>query len=210
MSGVWSSHGVHKTEAELLDHARQRSKRRSVFLQRRLVNHSELRGLCGKGLSTVRVLTYNRPDQPSEVLAATFRMPTGDLAVDNFAAGGIAAPVELVGGVLGIAVSKDPRRGPFRNHPDSGHVIAAFTLPMWTAVKDVARGAHDQFGRVPFVGWDVAITDDGPVLLEANTSWCAEVIQIPSRVGLGDTIFPEVFVAHLDVRSGRRKMRPDA
>ena len=40
-------------------------------------------------------------------------MPTGGKSVDNFDAGGVAAPVDAVTGVMGAAVAKDPTRGRF-------------------------------------------------------------------------------------------------
>jgi hypothetical protein len=169
-------------------------------LQARLQNHRELRPLSSKGLSTVRVVTYRRPAGECGVLLACLRMPTGSMHVDNFEAGGIAAPIDLETGRLGVAVAKNPVRGRFSHHPDSGAPIEGTLVPDLEKALAITRNAHQCYGWMPFVGWDVVLTDDGPVLLEANPDWCVELAQIAMARPLSDTIYPAVYLEHLAVR----------
>jgi Sugar-transfer associated ATP-grasp len=111
---------------------------------------------------------------------------------DNFAVGGIACSVSLEGGVLGIGVFKSSvnRDRSVRTHPDSGAAIEGQSLPHWPAVKELAVAAHTAFPRMPSVGWDIAITDDGPVLLEGSGVWCVDLAQMSHRLPLGKTPIP--------------------
>jgi len=172
------------------------------ILQKRLVNHPHLQSLSGRGLSTIRVVTYRRVSGQQGVLLACLRMPTGSSFVDNFEAGGIAAPIDLATGVLGAAVGKDPARGQFTHHPDSGAPIAGLLTPCFNEALATTLAAHAAFDWVPFVGWDVVITPDGPVLLEANPDWCVELAQIACGRPLGNTVFPEVYLEHLERQTG--------
>jgi hypothetical protein len=129
-------------------------------------------------------------------------MPTGRLEVDNFEAGGIAAPIALHSGVMGKAVAKDPRRGAFPIHPDSGAQIEGVEVPLFKESIDATLAAHNHFPWVPFVGWDVVVTDGGPLLLEANPNWCVELAQIVMGSPLGESAYPDIFLAHLACRSG--------
>jgi hypothetical protein len=129
-------------------------------------------------------------------------MPTGKAMVDNFNAGGVAAPVDLATGVLGPGVARYLTDGSFDTHPTSGAPITGFALPLWSDAVALALRAHDCFPWVPFVGWDVVISSDVPRLLEANMTWSAELYQRPQGKPMGSTQFTQVYLEHY--RSGSR------
>jgi hypothetical protein len=189
-------------EAAFLARCREVSTGHRHILQRRITNHRAMAGLAGNGLSTIRVVTFRRPSGETGVLLACLRMPTGLLQCDNFEAGGIAAPIDLQTGLMGKAVSKDPRRGAFAVHPDSGAPIEGAVVPLFRESVDATFSAHECFPWIPFVGWDVVVTDGGPLLLEANPDWCVELAQIVMGRPLGETAYPEVFLAHVAARKG--------
>ena len=62
-------------------------------------------------------------------------------------------------------------------HPDTGFEFAGFIVPHLEAAKDMAKAAA---AFLPFrlVGWDVAITEEGPILVEGNHNfgfWAAQI-----------------------------------
>jgi hypothetical protein len=124
-------------------------------------------------------------------------MPSGASCVDNFAANGLAAPVELTDGTLGPAIKKDIRAGLLYQHPDSGMRIVGLRLPFWNETVVLCALAHRCFSTYPFIGWDVVITADEPLLLEANLTWCVDLVQMTNMVPLGQTAFPQVFMAQI-------------
>jgi hypothetical protein len=62
-----------------------------------------------------------------------------------------------------------------------------------THALDLARG-------LPLVGWDIAITDDGPVLIEGNMASNPDIAQAPTGIPLSDTPFPAAIDAHMRAR----------
>jgi hypothetical protein len=121
----------------------------------------------------------------------------GSRVVDNFHAGGLASPVELNDGRLGPSVFKS-RPELLVAHPDTGAAIAGRVLPHWPAVKQLALAAHQQFGALPSIGWDIAITEDGPVIVEGNSVWDPEVVQMSYRLPLEATIVPACLAEYFD------------
>lgn len=187
---------------DFLAYCRDASRYQTHILQARVSNHPALAGLAGQGLSTIRIVTFRRTSGKAGVLLACLRMPTGPSPVDNFEAGGLAASIDLSTGRLGRAVAKDPLRGEFVAHPDSGAPIEGVTVPQVPEAIDVTLRAHACFPWQPFVGWDVVVTPSGPWLLEANPDWCVELAQIATRRPLGDTLYPEIYLEHLSARQG--------
>ena len=112
-------------------------------------------------------------------------------------------------GRLGGAVTPDPTVMivPLDRHPDTGLAFAGFQLPHWAAATALAVRAHAALPAIAVVGWDVALTPDGPVIVEGNFSPEMRLAQAPSGVPLGDGPLLAWLDAHLR-RSYARPARP--
>lgn len=58
-------------------------------------------------------------------------------------------------------------------------------VPRWSKLLNVAQKAHRFFPNVHTIGWDLAVTDDGIVLLEGNINWAVAAHQIAGQPLLG-------------------------
>ena len=101
------------------------------------------------------------------VLAALARFGLGAAYVDNWSMGGFAVGVDLEGGTL-MGTAHDKWGNTHTHHPDSGIEFAGYSIPEWDAVLDLARRAQAAFPYYPLLGFDIAVTPAGPVLLEIN------------------------------------------
>jgi hypothetical protein len=178
---------------------------RPVVLQRFLRTASAVADLTPGACCTARILTMGSPGGPPEVLLAFYRMPTGaEVAVDNFALGGLAAPIDVATGRLARAIPKDFRLLPAGTdrHPNTGAVIEGRQLPFWPEAVDLVLRGHTaiDWKGVPVIGWDVALLDEGPVLIEGNNVPCSTANQMIMGGPLGDTPFVACLNAHLRER----------
>ena len=185
------------TLTELYETLRTLSFEHALILQPRVTNHRELQAVSGRGLSTVRAVTLQDISGLIDVAIACFRMPVGPLVADNFASGGLACPVGLDDGRLGAAVFKSQPNS-FIAHPDTGATILGRTLPHWSEVKRLAVAAHQEFKRLPTIGWDIAIAEDGPVIVEGNSEWGTNVVQFAHQKPLEATLIPARLAEHFD------------
>jgi hypothetical protein len=188
-------------EEELVAELARRSQalRRPMLLQRRLRNHASLLPLTGGGFGSTRLFTYRPPigGEP-RVLLATHKMPVGDVQVDAIDSGSVIAPIDLASGRLGLGFRvTDHVVEPCPRHPDSGAEISGTEMPHWPEAVDLVLRAHRAAGAIVFVGWDVAMLDGGPRLVEGNRYPGAKVSQIASGIPLGDTPLVECFDAYL-------------
>jgi hypothetical protein len=180
---------------------------RPILLQRLLRNHPGDAGLTQGGLCTARIVTIRKPHGEPQLLNAVYRMPAGDAAADNFYQGGLAAEIDLATGTLARAVRKDLRVMPVptERHPETGAQIEGHQLPHWREAVDLVLRAHAAitWGGDPIIGWDVALLEDGPVLVEGNNIPCSTFAQMATGVPLGDTAFVTCVNAHLRERFAR-------
>jgi hypothetical protein len=205
-------HGEVLTAAKLLDHIRAISTAEDCVIQPRLTNRREMADLSNGALATARIVTMENERGGHEVTDAVLRMAVGEnTTVDNFHAGGIAARIDVATGELGAAtdVGLRPDRGWCDRHPDTGAVIRGRRLPIWQETTDLVCRAHAAFADRVVIGWDVAITDDGPVLIEGNGAPDVDIHQRVSGVPLGQTRFGELLAYHvrraIAVRETRRQ-----
>jgi hypothetical protein len=189
--------GTLKTEENLMNALAEISLKHPYILQKRYFNHPEIAAFSAGALCTSRVVTCRLPDGRCEVITAIFKMPTRNNFADNFSIGGIAISLDKNSGILGSALTKDLDADRIDHHPDSGLRIAGFRLPHWQEAVQLCLKAHAAFPGYAFVGWDVAVTADGPVLVEGNLQWGVESLQRAHYQPLGKTDFTENVLSHV-------------
>jgi hypothetical protein len=136
--------------------------------------------------NTIRMLTMREGTTDETFLAAAaHRFGTSrSKPMDNFSAGGLTADIDLGTGVLGRAAIRASTPHELRgltwldHHPDSGAPISGTVIPNW---PDVAKGVVDIADRLPYLpylGWDIVVTDDGFRVIEANNTPDPRTLQI--------------------------------
>ena len=63
---------------------------------------------------------------------------------------------------------------------------------------DLASRAHAAFPHWAAIGWDIAIVDDGPVVIEGNSGADLDIIQRSHREPMGDSRFGKLLAYHLE------------
>jgi putative polysaccharide biosynthesis protein len=191
---------------DLLKHLATLSESKTLLVQPRVRNHSAIADLSNGALCTVRIITLRTETGGHEAVCALFRMAVGDnRQVDNFHAGGIAAPIDVATGHLGAATDWGlrPNHGWNAHHPDTAGLIEGRILPLWAETRVLAERAHAAFDDRHIIGWDVAILDDGPAIVEANGGPDTDMHQRVSRKPLGNQRFGELVAFHLNALSRR-------
>jgi hypothetical protein len=204
--------GEQLSRAALLHRLVERSRHGPIVVQPRMKPHPDLAPITAGALPTVRVLTCLDADGEPEVIGAVMRTSFGkNRTVDNLHAGGIGASIDLDSGALSKAsnLGSDARIGWLSCHPDSGAPIEGRILPCWEEVKQRAIAAHRKFNDRVVIGWDIAVLEDGPIIIEGNGNPDLDIIQRFMRIGLREHRFAELLAHHLGERgnslAGRSK-----
>lgn len=154
------------------------------IIEEYIIQHDDLMKLSPSGLNSIRVFTQLNDENQVEILGSRIRISVNSI-VDNMAAGNLAAEVNSESGmVTGKGFYSDITMEPVANHPITGQKILGFQIPYWKETKDMVIKAQLHIPECRSIGWDVAITNSGPQLIEGNHDWCKLVWQIPVQKGL--------------------------
>lgn len=181
------------TASDLLAYAsRQCSTKAGFIIQPQVRPHAKLLPLASpSGLPTIRVVTAMDEAAGPHVLYACIKIPVGANITDNFAhgaAGNLLAGIALDSGELAPAHGSRSRRWPVMTrvdcHPDSGCRITGSRIPFWGEIIDLAVRAQRSLPQFKTVGWDIAVTTNGVVLVEANSKYSTDILQVALQRGI--------------------------
>jgi hypothetical protein len=166
--------------AKLGDEFRQQD----CLVQPFIENHPGIARVTNGALASLRIVTGLDGSEGAEFVAALMTLPHGK---HETTAAGIICSIERETGRIRHAAFLDG--GGVEYHPDTGLPIVGIMLPFWRESIELVRCAHRKaFARFAFLGWDIALTHDGPVLLETNSGWGALFHQVLDGP-LGHTAF---------------------
>lgn len=145
-----------------------------------VVQHKDVSALYPLSVNTYRIVTVLTENTP-HIVYAFIRIGNGGRYVDNINAGGMAAPVNIeTGEIMYPAFDKDSIY--YETHPYTNCKIKGWQLPFWEEAVKLVLEAATVVKEVGYVGWDVAATEKGPVLIEGNPFPGHDILQMPPHV----------------------------
>jgi len=164
------------------------------LLQAHQINCAASAALFGQSeLASLRIVTGLSPGGEPRVLGAGLRVPSRftTLGHDRKV---LMARVDIADGRLGPARFRNACLEVFPHHPDTGAPLEGEHVPGWPALVATALAAHRTYPWMPFIGWDLAMTEAGPLIIEANVFWSANLVQLPGATPLAWTGFAELYL----------------
>ncbi len=150
-----------------IDDLRHLVRNGKFILQKTLLQHPELNRLNPSCVNTIRVYTVN---DGREVLlyGAVIRIGVNDSIVDNVTSENLATGIREDHYLHAVASTGTNPPLYFTEHPNTGVRFGDFKVPFLEDAYALCTDTHKFFDDFFFIAWDVAITPDGPVILEAN------------------------------------------
>ncbi|MBQ1352846.1 MAG: hypothetical protein IIY39_02670 [Firmicutes bacterium] len=147
--------------------------------------HPDMNKLTPASVNTIRIVTVSSNEKPvtpdgkkADIAYAAVRIGGGSSIVDNFHSGGVVAAVDLENGVI-CTDAADMKAKTYKTHPATGTVFKGFVIPCFKEAKELVYRMIEEKEVEGYIGWDIAISEDGPVLIEVNTQPGAVLISTP-------------------------------
>lgn len=204
--GVISQDG--EVDAEAFARSLETLHTNGQLIQQAITAHPDLIPLCGERASTVRVVSILTPNGVVPC-SAVWKIPTGRNIIDNFQhgrSGNLLGAVDLERGAIVRVIGPTAQALPAEQsrHPDTGARLQGITLPYWGDILALARQAGSLMPRIRIQHLDIALSPDGPELLEINSPGNFDLHQHAFGQGF---LSPQVTAALADCERSEREER---
>jgi hypothetical protein len=170
---------------------RARTENRTLLVQPNLSNHPALRAGPNAPLAAARLVTGLSIDGNVFPIFGLIYFSETDQVPARY------ANVSLIDVASGRLMSRPQEIwGAKRSNRRLGNSNVA-AMPDWGVALQYAKLAHRACSNFAFIGWDIAFTIQGPILLEGNTSWSASEYQRLRGEPLGHTKFADILAMWL-------------
>ncbi len=154
---------------------------KGYIVEEKIKQHQDMLCLNPSSVNTVRIPTL-LTENGVEIFNPVIRIGRAGSFVDNAAQGGILAAVDKVSGIV-YTKGRTENNQSFVIHPDSGIVIPGFKVPEWDSLVEIVKEAALVVRTTKYVGWDMAYSDRGWVIVEGNNFGQPSILEIPRREG---------------------------
>lgn len=147
--------------------------------------HPAWEALCPGCVNTMRIITGAAKGK-SWILFASTRVGSGKGVADNFHMGGSAVLIDMQTGKLtGNGIDKKLNE---HEYSATGIRYDGYEVPYWEEIKQMVLDAALVNDQIHFIGWDVAVTENGPLIIEGNRGSGFDLPQVITKRGMKDML----------------------
>lgn len=153
---------------------------RGFYAEELIRQSDEIGKFHPSSVNTLRVFTIRMNDR-TVLLPAAWRVGQGGNFVDNGGSGGIFCVLDDDGVCYGTADEFGRR---YDKHPNTGLQLVGTKFPHYREGIELAKELAEIIPENRYTGWDLALTDNGWIMQEANDRGGIVAIQLPMARGV--------------------------
>lgn len=150
--------------------------RNNYIIQPGIEQDPEISEIYPHSVNTFRIATENKNGN-IRILCATLRIGRGGMQVDNGTQGGIMIKIDLNTGEIASFANSETCEY-FQKHPDTNFVFEEGKITEWKRMKDFVIKSAEKLALFTYLGWDIALTQNGPVAIETNLNFGLDHYQV--------------------------------
>ncbi len=139
---------------------------KSILCEECIKQNDDINKLYSTSVNTLRLFTFITDEGDVVILNSIFKIGNGGVT-DNFSSGSMYTFLDDEGKVIVPAIDQEDHY--YKVHPLTNTKIVGFKVPMYKEAVLMVKESAKVVSKVRYVGWDVAISNDGPVIIEGNS-----------------------------------------
>lgn len=156
---------------------------KGYIIEEKIEQDPAMNVLSGKSLNTIRVSTLITNNNEILIDFGMLRVGREGSITDNLHQGGYVVNINVEDGSIGEKTfGYKEEEGPWIEEKEE-RIKEFFTdgkVPFWHEIVSLAKKAASFAPELRSVGWDIAISKNGPVLMEGNDNWDMVIAQVLS------------------------------
>ena len=156
-----------------------------VYLLQKVLRNHDLLAQLSPSLSTVRTVNLLGADDVATPFCI-YKIPAAGNIADNFwRAGNLMANLDpATGEIVRVVTGIGGDQQQLTHHPDTGTELVGMVLPFWNELRELNMACCRLFSGVRYQTLDLAITNDGPVIVEVNSGGSFDLPQVATGRGV--------------------------
>lgn len=171
--GIYS---IFRDEVQNMDELVSNIRAKDCLIETFVSQHPSLASINESSVNTVRVCSVTDRNGEAQIIAAVLRCGNKGSHVDNYSQGGLVFPIDTETGIISDK-GRNKSGEVFLFHPSNHVKMLGFEIPNWGKVLQTVKEASKLLKHSKYIGWDIAITENGCELIEANTGQECDLLQ---------------------------------
>lgn len=136
------------------------------IIQSGLIQDPDISKMYPHSVNTCRISTENKRGNV-RILCSILRIGRNGWQVDNIRQDGLSLAIDVSTGKVGNHATSEQCEY-FARHPDTNFVFKGYEILNWTEIKKFTIESARKLPRFTYLAWDIALTEKGPVAIEAT------------------------------------------
>lgn len=147
---------------------------KSLIFESVIKQSQQLASFNNSSVNSIRFMTTLYPNGEAKIIGGFIKIGRKGKCVDNAGSGGnVDGGINFDTGEIYNVCQFDgwDKIKKIERHPDSGIQLEGVKIENWEKIKAEVIKYQQAFPYCKAAGWDIAITDDGPMVVEINDAW---------------------------------------
>jgi len=147
----------------------RRVKNGNFIFEKGIKQHKEIMAMHPKSVNPIRIETFFDKKTGPEIVSAAISIGKGGSFVGSRCQGGFGVKIRIDSGRINEygLMMLEYGNGRIYRHPDTEYEFKGKVIPFFDEVKTVAKKATILLPNT-LIGWDIAISEEGPLIIEGN------------------------------------------
>lgn len=144
-----------------------KSGKNNYVIEEVIKQHPDMAYFNDSCVNTCRVETITDREGKSHIINTILITGGKGSSISNTHSGGVMVHIDPESGIVD-SKGRNPEGKLFNIHPGTGVPLLGRKIPYWQEVLQLAVRLAEKLPSARYVGWDIAITDKGPQVIEGN------------------------------------------
>ncbi|HEY8892195.1 MAG TPA: sugar-transfer associated ATP-grasp domain-containing protein [Clostridium sp.] len=148
----------------------------NYIIQSGVIQDESITKIYSYSVNTFRIATENIKGKV-RLICGVLRIGRDGNEVDNASQNGIVLGIDCNTGICKEYAGTEEGEI-FYKHPDSNFVFKNHKINKWNSIVDFTIECASKLPQFTYLGWDVALTREGPIAIETNLGFSIDIFQI--------------------------------